>query len=168
MIQTATDADAAAIRAVQVQSWRETYPGIVPAAYLAALDATPTEWQHNIASGLGVLVALDDGDIVGFVAFGAQRDPKLLFTGEIHAIYLFARVQKRGIGRALMHAAARGLQAGGHRNASLWAMAENTPALDFYRRLGARPVGTTSFDLEGVTIAEVAMAWDDLATLLDR
>jgi GNAT superfamily N-acetyltransferase len=100
------------------------------------------------------------------VAFGAQRSPNLAFTGEIHAIYLLSRVQKRGLGRTLMHVAAHGLRDGGHRNASLWAMTENTSALDFYLHLGARPVGTTSFELDGVTVAETALAWDNLATLL--
>lgn len=168
MIRPATAVDAMAIRAVQVQSWRETYRGIVPDAYLATLDTTPTEWQRNIAEGLGVLVAQDGPDIAGFVAFGPQRDPKLPFTGEIHAIYLLARLQKRGVGRALMHAAARGLHDRGHENASLWAMTENTSAFDFYLHLGARPVGTASFEVGGVTVAETALAWDDLATLLDR
>jgi len=168
MIRAATDADAAAIRSVQVRSWRETYRGIVPDSHLDALDPDPAEWRRNIAFRTGVFVAQDAQDIIGFVAFGTQRSPGLAFTGEIHAIYLLARAQKRGLGRALMHVAARGLRDSGHRNASLWAMTENTPALDFYRHLGARPVGTTSFELEGKTIAETALAWDDLATLLAR
>ncbi len=57
MIRPATDADAAAIRAVQIQSWREAYRGIVPDSYLDALDPEFAEWRRNIASGLGVFVA---------------------------------------------------------------------------------------------------------------
>ena len=74
----------------------------VPDSHLAALDPVPSEWLRNIVAGLGVIVAEQDGAIVGFVAFGGQRDPALGFSGEIHAIYLRAGAQGQGLGRKLM------------------------------------------------------------------
>jgi GNAT superfamily N-acetyltransferase len=166
MIRPATEADAAAIRAVQVQSWRETYRGIVPDSHLDTLDPTPSQWLRNIVAGLGVQVAEDAHGITGFVAFGTHRTPELAFTGEVHAIYLLARAQGRGTGRALMRAAAAGLQARGHVNASLWVMTRNAAAMDFYLHLGGRPLREANFEIAGTSISETAIGWDDLEILL--
>jgi L-amino acid N-acyltransferase YncA len=170
VIRPATAADAEAIGIAHVQAWRESYAGIVPDRILAALD--PAErtalWRRVIAAGEIVLVAEDPaGALLGFANAGPQREPEVLpFPGEIYAIYLLAAAKRRGLGRALMREAARGLLARNLAAASLWALDGNSVAHAFYTALGGRIVHRRAFpppqEWEG---SEAAFAWDDLVPL---
>ena len=171
MIRRATAGDAAALGRVHVQAWRESYPGIVPQPVLDGLD--PAEraamWRRVIAVGEDVWLARHaDGALLGFANAGPQREPAVLpFAGEINAIYLLQAAQGRGLGRALMRAAARGLLARGLGAASLWVLDGNDAAHGFYAALGGRVVLRRAFpppaEWEG---HETAFAWDNLATLV--
>ncbi len=170
MIRRATPDDAQALGRVHVQAWRETYPGIVPRPVLDALD--PAEraamWRQAITAGGDVWLAeAPGGTLLGFAAAGAQREPEVLpFPGEIHAIYLLQAAQGRGLGRALMAAAARGLLARDIPSASLWVLDGNDAAHGFYAALGGRVVLRRPFpppqEWDG---HETAFAWDDLRRL---
>ncbi len=170
MIRPATPDDADAIGRVHVQAWRETYPGIVPDAVIAARD--PLEraalWRRVIAAGEIVLLAHDDtGALLGFANAGKQREPEILpFAGEINAIYLLQAAKRRGLGRALMRSAAQALLARGLASASLWVLDGNATAHAFYTSLGGRPVLHRAFpepaEWPGT---ETAYAWSDLAPL---
>ena len=61
--------------------------------------------------------------------------------GEVWAIYVDPEAQRRGVGRALMAAATRGLADHGFREAVLWVFEANAPARAFYERLGWAPDG---------------------------
>ena len=76
-IRTAGPEDAGAIAYVHVESWRTTYAGIVPAAYLAGLDETlrTKMWSSWLGGETLVLVAELDGKIVGFAHFGPRIGP---------------------------------------------------------------------------------------------
>lgn len=171
MLRPARPEDAAALGALHVQAWRETYPGIVPAAILAALD--PAEraamWARVLAAGeAAVILACNaDGTALGFACAGAQREPDVLpQQGEFHAIYLLRAAQGRGLGRALMAAAARALLARGMASASLWVLDGNDAAFGFYAALGGRVARRRAFpppqEWDG---RETAFAWDDLRPL---
>ncbi len=164
-IRPATPDDAAAIAAVHVQAWRESYPGLVPDAVLAALDpARRTDmWRAAIPRG-GVFVATDEGDPVGFVSWGPQSDATLSFAAEVFALYVLRRAQWRGFGRALMQAAAADMRQAGFASAGLWVLDGNAPARRFYEALGGRACATRQDAREGWTATETAYEWDSLAT----
>jgi GNAT superfamily N-acetyltransferase len=171
MIRPATPDDADALGRVHVQAWRETYPGIVPEAVIAARD--PVErasmWRRVIAAGEIVLLAHDAaGDLLGFANAGNQREPEILpFAGEINAIYLLQAAKRRGIGRALMRATAEALLARGLPSASLWVLDGNATARAFYARLGGRVALHRAFPAPAEWPGtETAYAWDDLAILV--
>jgi GNAT superfamily N-acetyltransferase len=171
MILRATPEDADALGHVHVQAWRESYPGIVPQAVLDGLD--PAEraamWRRVITAGEDVWLAREaGGPLLGFANAGPQREPAVLpFAGEIYAIYLLQAAKGRGLGRALMRAAARGLLARGLGSASLWVLDGNDTAEGFYAALGGRIVLRRAFpppaEWDG---HETAFAWDDLAALV--
>lgn len=171
MIRRATAEDAAALGRVHVRAWRESYPGIVPQPVLDAQDpaARTALWQRVIAAGEDVWLAEGaDGALLGFSNAGPQREPELLpFPGEIYALYLLQAAKGRGLGRALMAAAARGLLARGIGAASLWVLEGNVAAHGFYAALGGRVVLRRAFpppaEWEG---REAAFAWDDLSVLI--
>ena len=113
-IRPATPQDAEAIAALHVQAWRESYPGLVPEAVLAALDpARRAEvWRAVIPRG-GVFLGCDRSEPVGFVAWGPQGDAVLPFGAEITALYVLRRAQWRGLGRRLMAAAMADMRGAG-------------------------------------------------------
>src|SRR5579863_486033 len=103
--------DAGAIAHVHVESWRTTYAGIVPDAYLAGLDETLRTrlWHEWLGGGALIFVAEIDGSVVGFAHGGANREPVEACDAELYSIYLLREVQKRGIGAALLRSMAGAL-----------------------------------------------------------
>jgi ribosomal protein S18 acetylase RimI-like enzyme len=160
--------DASAIGTAHVQAWRETYGGLVPASIVLSFD--PAEragiWERSIAAGRHVTVVEDAAGLAGFSLCGEQRDEALGCDGEIWAIYLLRRVQRRGLGRALMAAMAGTLLAEGRRSASLWVMNANLPAIGFYAALGGRVLARRTADFHGFPHDETAYGWDRLEALL--
>lgn len=174
-LRPATLADAAAIGALHVASWRETYGGVLPNEALADLsvESRTAMWcgvlgDPDAPGNMSVFVAETDGRIVGFGACGRQRDRALSeagFGGEIGAIYVFRAHQHRGAGRAIMAAMARALSGLGHDAASLWVLRDNGPARGFYEALGGEIVGEKEEASPGGTLVELAYGWRDLSRL---
>ncbi|MDZ4121473.1 MAG: hypothetical protein U1C33_03580, partial [Candidatus Cloacimonadaceae bacterium] len=75
IIRAAKASDAAAIAAVHIQSWLETYPGIMPKKRLDALnlESCTRNWESAIHRCDIILVAELEDRIVGFVAGGKNR-----------------------------------------------------------------------------------------------
>jgi GNAT superfamily N-acetyltransferase len=169
--------DAAAIGAVHVAAWRETYAGLLPAALLAALSAAARaeQWRGALldpdASGTAVVVAEHGGQIIGFGAACDQLDAGLAaagFGGEIAAVYVLRAHQRRGVGGMLIAALADALVARGHAAASLWVLRDNAVARAVYDRLGGEIVGEKHDVMGGATLVELAYGWRTLAPLNRR
>jgi hypothetical protein len=63
--------DARAIAQVRIDAWRTTYRGMIPDAYLAAMNVDESEamWRRVLAAGpnpASVFVAVDSANVVGF------------------------------------------------------------------------------------------------------
>jgi ribosomal protein S18 acetylase RimI-like enzyme len=87
-------------------------------------------------SELSMFVA-DDGELAGFTACGASRDPDV--GPEIAEIWSFFVARDRwrhGVGRALMAAALRDLGQHRYSAATLWSFAANDRANAFYEAHG--------------------------------
>lgn len=163
-------ADAPAIGALHVASWRETYTGLVPDAMLTGLtfEARTAMWSAVLADPdafgrAALFVAEEDGRAVGFGACGDQRDNALAdagFGGEIGAVYVLRSHQQRGAGRALIGALFRALSDRGHAAASLWVLRENTAARAFYEGLGGEIVAERT----EAALTEIAYGWRNLAS----
>jgi ribosomal protein S18 acetylase RimI-like enzyme len=160
--------DAAAIARVHVQSWKSTYPGIVPASFLDTLHEgeQAEKWrQWFLTAPMMVLVAEDETGIFGFVNGGAIRGQVADYDAELYAIYLLQSAQRRGAGRSLTLAMAAALHRKGFRRMLVWVLEQN-PAAGFYQRLGAVPVGRRMIELGGVELSELALGWPALDRLL--
>ncbi len=155
---------------MHVQAWRETYTGLVPQHVLDELDPAVRArmWRSNIGGDTRVFLVRETGMIVGFGACGPQRDQDLPFAGEIGALYVLRRAQRRGVGRALMEALARALAADGRGNAALWVLHGNIPAQRFYETLGGRKVIERTRTRDDWAMHEIAYAWDDVTRLFQR
>jgi ribosomal protein S18 acetylase RimI-like enzyme len=178
-IRVAMAVDAPAIAAVHVNSWRETYAGLVPAHVLSGLsvDRRTELWDRIICkpeafSSSTVFVAERDGAVVGFGCCGLQRAESLNiqgYNGEISSIYLLRSFQRCGLGLALMSTMGQELQRRQLQAASLWVLHENTKACRFYEKLGGAIVGDKKDVREdGVVFIELAYGWRDLRVLVQR
>ncbi|MGE0719116.1 MAG: N-acetyltransferase family protein [Alphaproteobacteria bacterium] len=167
-IREGTIDDAAPIARVQVATWRSAYVGIFPADYLEGLNdiRVAVGWAETLERpGFLTLVAEDDAlereAVVGFV-HGGPSDTR--GVAEVYTFYILATHQRRGIGRRLLAAAARGL-ADRYAALVIRALVENAPARAFYARMGGIEGDTRRLRVGGREIDEIAYDWPDLPAL---
>ncbi len=168
-IRQATCEDAAGIARVHVESWRTTYPGIMPQEHLDALSVTDRErmWAETLrADGPArttVYVAeTDGGETVGFVAGGPEKAGDPDYRSEIYGLYLLQSHQGRGLGRRLVQTFARRMSQDGHRTLLIWVNVHN-PARRFYEALGGVHARTGRREIKGVTYDDAGYGWDEAA-----
>lgn len=170
-IREAVPGDAAGIARVHVESWRTTYRGVVPQAFLDGLSVEHrTRWWDGMFARADrrrcVFVAEDDdGQVIGFAFAGPESRGDRVYTGEVYAIYLLARHQRRGIGRRLMGAAVERLAALDMQSMLLWVLAENHPSRRFYEAIGGQELRTEPIEIGGAELEEAAYGWTDTAAL---
>src|ERR1700680_2324328 len=104
VIRPARGGDAEAIARVRVDSWRETYRGMIPQAYLDAmkLEQSRALWEKVLTAGstaVSVFVAERGAEIVGFGSGNMLAEPKHGFDAELSAVYVRREFQRAGIGR---------------------------------------------------------------------
>lgn len=124
LVRRASVADAAVIAAVRIDSWRSTYRGIIPVAYLKGIkvDESTALWKQILTAASDaacVFVAEIEGKIIGFAAGMTLSEEKLDFDSELTAIYLNPSLQRAGIGRRLVAHVANTLASAGANN-MLW------------------------------------------------
>src|ERR1043165_9161984 len=105
--------DAEAIARINIDSWRETYSGLIAPETLDAMtdEEYNAKWKRildptNSVNGFR-FVAEIDSTIVGYVGAGVPRDESLGYEGELYALYLLKRYHGKGIGKGLFLQAVR-------------------------------------------------------------
>jgi len=167
-IRTAKIDDAATIAHVHVESWKTTYAGIVPDAFLASLNAETRKrsWREQILTGdVSIFLAEDEAGVFGFVAGGELREKLDEYDAELYAIYLLRERQRQGVGRTLSFALASALQTRGFTTMLAWVLEQN-PSVSFYERLGAVQIGRKVINIGGTDLQEVAFGWPSLDRLI--
>jgi GNAT superfamily N-acetyltransferase len=140
-LRDADVADAAELARLNTSAWKEAYPGVIPAAFLAALDLPA--WEEHLRLRIGdpdparfTLVAVSGGRIAGFVSGGPLRDEPGVPAGEVYALYVAPGRCGRGLGSLLLGAAEARLAGRGFEQARLWVFTRNCQARGFYERRG--------------------------------
>ncbi|MDO1529633.1 GNAT family N-acetyltransferase [Fulvimonas sp. R45] len=143
-IRPLTPADAPAYQALRLLALRES-----PAAFSASHDE---EAGRDIAEVAARLVAADgsvrmlgafEGDVLaGFVGVLHPQRAKLRHAMELAGLYVAPAHRRRGVGRALLHAAiAQARATRGVRQLKLGVNASNAAALALYRAAGFETYG---------------------------
>jgi GNAT superfamily N-acetyltransferase len=141
-VRQATADDVPAIAGLEQELVRGDAPGD---PYLVRpLDRHEVEAQYRslIAADWAVcLVAVHDGDVVGYLSGGRKDSPKWrpVEATEIHALYLKEAFRSQGIGTRLIDAFVRWSKQRGAEVVEVGAFAANTRAVAFYERAGFRP-----------------------------
>lgn len=146
----------ALISSIYCRSWKQTYVGMIPPAYLEHLS--PEHWTAAFEKWIGeqtydVLIAWEGQVALGAVCFGASReDPG---WGEIQSIYVLPEFWGKGYGKALMHGALTQLRQKGFGQIYLWVLDQNKKAQGFYQSLGfAATPKTYTLEIHGAALLD--------------
>jgi glyoxylase I family protein len=165
IVRRAADADRAAIAAIHAQSWRDSYGGILPDAFLGEEigGVMAARWaEQPVGEADAVLVAEEGGSLLGFVA---AWDGESAYIDNLH---VRAEARSRGAGRRLLAETARHFLARGRRGAHLHVVATNHRARALYLALGGVAAGLVEKNLYGTPVMNERIVWDDLTLLLER
>ena len=167
-VRTARPEDAADLARIYIESWQDTYAGVISHALLSAMSAKAhaARWQATIKTmdrhGASVLVAEDARfGPVGLCSLGRARDHGLGFEGEVYTLYVDPAFLGRGVGRALLSGAFDALKERKLRSCLIWAHARNN-ACFFYEAMGGRRVATRTTRLIGELTPEIGFGWKRL------
>ena len=163
-------ADAEALGLVHVTSWRETYRGLLPDAYLARMSQEAH--TRRFARALlhpgpddVTLAAADRWGIVGYAQGGPSRRGRA-GEAEVATLYLLKSAQNRGVGARLLIQAARALAASGATSLVVSVLRDNVAARGFYEHLGGEPEpARMEPGPGGGSYWEVAYRWADITRL---
>lgn len=162
-VRSAKFNDAAAIARVHEETWLSTYQGIIPHLFLQRLIARrDTRWWGRLIkrSNNRIYVLTFNGQVQGYVTYGASRNPRRASIGEIYELYLSPTYQGLGFGKQLFLAAYNDLKNDGRRSLLVWALSENELACGFYSRLGGRRCGSSPERYGDTTLHRVAFLWE--------
>jgi ribosomal protein S18 acetylase RimI-like enzyme len=169
-ISPAGPADAGELARVHVKSWRETYPGLLPQAYLNRMS--PAQHAHRFRRelmrarpGQVTLIAEGIDGAVGYASGALSRGGRRGADCEVFTLYVVRAAQGVGVGRALLQASARVLRAEGAKSLMLSVLSRNAPARAFYERLGGQAYAETPANAWGEGISETAYRWTDIDLL---
>jgi len=171
-IRPGTGDDLFMIAGVLVDTWRSTFRGLLADDFLDGMSREEQAVRHAQrmgASGVSYLVAVEPlaGEVIGFANFGPGRGTVPDDIHEIYALYVRAEHQGSGIGTALVCSTALHCAGQGAKALFAWVLTSN-PNRQFYERLGARAVETTSIWLDNRRYEQVAYLWEDISPLLKR
>jgi ribosomal protein S18 acetylase RimI-like enzyme len=161
--------DAEDLARVHVTSWRETYRGLLPDAFLARMSEPgfARRFRRALAEpGPSVtLAAADRYGLVGYAQGGPSRHG-IPGEAEIATLYLLRQAQGQGLGARLMADAARALAANGATSLMISVLRDNIRARGFYEHLGGEPEAARQERAPGGGLLyEVAYRWPDIRGL---
>ncbi|EZH65012.1 hypothetical protein DH09_15295 [Bacillaceae bacterium JMAK1] len=152
--------DAKQVAHVHVNSWKTTYPGIVPTSFLDSLqvDQRAVLWESRIKAGTEVtyVASNDHSEIVGFISIGRSKNVRA--HAQVYALYLLEDVQRKGIGKALMKRAMEDFYEQGYTSFVVEALVEN-PSMAFYRALRPIHYSLSTFVIHNREIKEWVMTF---------
>ena len=132
--------DATDIACIHVETWRDTYAGIVPANYLdrLSIEQRQNRWTAILTRSTDKTIVLTDTSerVVGWASYGPSRDDDGNGHGELYALYLTSTDWGKGYGRQLILAVENRLTELGFANFTLWVLEQNARARRFYKRAG--------------------------------
>ncbi len=166
-VRVARPQDAAEIARIYIDSWHDTYPGVLSARLLCAMTrkGQTARWQAAIRAQKRetVLVAEDaKAGLVAMASMGAARDKSFGYDGEVYTLYVDPNYFGRGVGRTVLNGAFAVLKARGFSSCVIWAHAKNN-ARFFYETMGGRTVAEREARMMGDMVPEVAFGWKKLA-----
>lgn len=165
--------DADAVAALHTASWLSAYRGILPDDFLDnGLDADRQAVWRGRLQGLptepafGVVADDGTGRVIGFAYVLPGHDP--VWGTLVDNLHVHPDLKGGGIGRRLLQAVVHRLGPHDTRPLHLWVLDANTPAKNFYTRLGAEFAEQQMDELPfaGMALPKWRCVWRDPTALL--
>ena len=166
-VRTARPEDAADLARIYIESWQDTYAGVISHALLGAMShkGHTARWRTTIRTmgSTGAVLVAEDArhGAIGLCSLGAARDRGLGFEGEVYTLYVDPAFLGRGTGRALLGGAFDAFKERRLRSCLIWAHARNN-ACFFYEAMGGRRVAIRTTRLMGELTPEIGFGWKRL------
>lgn len=137
-VRAARVEDAPAMARMHMQSWQETYRGLMPDRVLDDPGLVPARERFWITvltderyRASRAAVAERDGAVIGVALVGPAEDPESAGITHLYVLYVLAAQHGSGAGAALLNAVLAP-----HEPATLWVADPNPRAQAFYRKHG--------------------------------
>jgi ribosomal protein S18 acetylase RimI-like enzyme len=150
--------DAPAIAAIHVAAWQAAYRGLMAEEVLDWLSVASREarWRRILSiqdSTSRVWVAVDGDAVLGFASTAPSVDDDASpGTAELYTLYLAPPWMRQGVGSMLLAHAVGDLGARGFALVTLWVLAENRRARDFFERASWSADGREQTDEMGFQV----------------
>jgi GNAT superfamily N-acetyltransferase len=167
LIRRAVPQDALRIAEVRVESWQQTYKGLIPDSYLSAMRVEDSAliWERVLeaSSDAACTYVLEvNGDICGFASGITLADSKYGFDAELTGVYVLPQVQRNGVGRRLVSKVAATLAQAGATSLLTWVLAEHRGGREFFEAIGAEQKFEKLFDWDEFELKEVGYGWPSI------
>ena len=163
MIRPSQKDDVHSMSRVYVQTWWDTYLGVVPFGYLYTMSVPRLEQGFlNELQSKHVIsyVAEDAGGVIGFVSGGYERHRDHIYSGEIYALYVLKNYQRQGVGTKLVSALAKQLNRFGIYS-MLVKVLEHNPYRRFYEKINGIYLRKHHMPFAGEVLDVAAYGWID-------
>jgi GNAT superfamily N-acetyltransferase len=169
IIRPTQKTDAHAMSCIYVQTWHDTYLGVIPYGYLSSMSISRHEraFFNELSSKHAIgYVAEDAGRVIGFITGGHERQGDEIYTGEIYTLYVLKNFQRRGFGTRLVSALAMQFSRLGMYSMLVRVLKLN-PYRRFYRKINGIYLKNEQMSVASETMAVEIYGWLD-ATLIDN
>ena len=167
VIRPTQKADVEAMSQIYVQTWRDTYLGMLPYDYLFEMSA-PHHGQAFIKKldnkQLISFVAEDSDRVLGFITGGLERNGDDIYRGEIYTLYVLKNFQRRGIGKNLVASLATQFNRSGIYSILVRVLKLN-PYRRFYINMNGTYLKTEHQQLSGERLEVDVYGWVDITLL---
>ena len=159
MIRIANQNDVQQIAQVHVQSWKETYIGIIRQHVIDELSVEQRIqlWQKLVIDqNHRIFVYEHEGQILGFLDGYLNPNNNI---AEIKAFYFLKEIKGQGIGRAMFEQFYQLANSAHYQRLQLGVINQN-PSRYFYEKMGGKMMGEDEIPEYGKGIFEVFYQWE--------
>ena len=170
LIRTCRTTDMHSISRVYIQTWRDTYLGILPFGYLYSMSSA--RLQRGLFDGLQseqivCYVAEAAGKLVGFINGGYERNGDHIYSGEIYELYVLKEHQRQGVGSELVSALAAQFNHFGIYSMLVQVLDAN-PYRRFYEKINGIYLRNSRIAFAGDVLDVAVYGWIDTGLIYHR
>ena len=167
--------DAEKIARINVDTWRSAYAGLIDERTLQNISYSDNVngWKNRIESlddRNQIFVAELNNELVGFALAGQeQQDPSIKskqYKGELMAIYVSEKFQRKGIGTQLVLKVADYFISNKINSTCVWTLKGN-PYSDFYVNLGAELIDSKPHLIDQKEYTLISYGWKDNKSIMN-
>ena len=165
LIRKAVSSDAPITAAINVNSWKSTYKGIVSQSFLNSLeiesriDPAIKRIERNDMDCL-IAVDVDKKRVVGFANYGPCREKNIDADAELYSIYIEDDYHGYGIGKSLFLKGFEATKKRQYKKMMVSVFSQNNNARVFYERMGGELAGVDQVILEEVSYPTATYVWN--------